>query len=48
MRVYTHISFLVGMITPSSNFLSVATMRIEYMHLPLNIGYSGLHFDGPK
>ena len=42
MRVYTHISFLVKITTPSSNFLSVATMRIEYLHLPLNIGYSGI------
>ena len=42
MTVYTHISFLVRITTPSSNFLSVATIRIEYFHLPLNIGYSGM------
>ena len=42
MTVYTHISFLVRITTPSSNFLSVATIRIEYLHLPLNIGYSGM------
>ena len=45
MRVYTNISFLVRITTPSSNFLSVATIRIEYLHLPLNIGYSGVHFE---
>ena len=42
MTVYTHISFLVRITTPSSNFLSVATIWIEYLHLPLNIGYSGM------
>ena len=44
MRVYTHISFLVRITTPSSNVLSAATIRIEYLHLPFNIVYSGVHF----
>ena len=44
MRVYTHIRFLVRITTPRSNVLSAATIRIEYLHLPLNIVYSGVHF----